>query len=243
MYQEKFYRSWSKGSGFTSFRVCINETDLLIQANSNLSEQAESSAKKYRQQIEDYIKNNPEFLSSLSPLPQSTGDYPVIIRIMLEESIRANVGPMAAVAGAIAEFTGRDLLKYSDEVIVENGGDIFLKTKKKIVIGLYSGKDSQFSKNIGLEIQPEQTPLGICTSSGSIGHSLSFGKSDAVVVLSKSTAFADALATKIGNQIKSPQDINAGIKTAQQYPQITGIVIACRDKIGFLGDIRIVRAS
>ena len=130
--------------------------------------------------------------------------------ILNEAADKVDVGPMAAVAGAIAEHVGKELLPFSREVIVENGGDIFLRIIKARSIGVYAGETSPFSGKIGLEISPEQTPLGICASSGTVGHSLSFGGSDACIVLSHSTALADAAATAIANLIGYADDIPRG---------------------------------
>ncbi|GAG89833.1 unnamed protein product, partial [marine sediment metagenome] len=111
------------------------------------------------------------FLTSLEPLFVSD-NAPRIVKSMSEAAKRVGTGPMASVAGAIAEFVGNELLAFSPEIILENGGDIFLKSSKKRLIGIYAGK-SPLTGKIGLEINGDDTPLGICTSSGTVGHSLS----------------------------------------------------------------------
>ena len=103
----------------------------------------------------------------------------------------AGVGPMAAVAGALAEQVGQRLLKSTSEVIIENGGDIFIGARQILTVGVYAG-GSPLSLKLGLRIDPAKGIRGICTSSGTVGHSLSFGKADAVCVLSDSCALADA---------------------------------------------------
>jgi ApbE superfamily uncharacterized protein (UPF0280 family) len=158
---------------------------------------------------------------------------------MAEAARAAHVGPMAAVAGAIAEAVGNDLLLYSPEVIVENGGDIYMKSLQQRHVGIYAGS-SPFTGKIALKISPEDTPLGICTSSGTVGHSLSLGVADAVIVLAPSTALADALATAIGNRIKKSEDIDTEIKKARETEGITGLVIIKDDRIGFWGTISLV---
>ena len=145
---------------------------------------------------------------------------------------------MASVAGAIAEFVGNDLLDFSPEIIVENGGDIYLKSLKKRLIGIYAG-ESPLSGKVELEIDGQDTPLGVCTSSGTVGHSLSYGKADAVVVLSKSAALADAAATAIGNLIVQPEDIQSGIDFAKRVEGLKGLLIIKDDKVGFWGEIKI----
>ena len=148
---------------------------------------------------------------------------------------------MAAVAGTFAEFVGRDLLKFSSEVIVENGGDIFLKTAKSRLVGVYAGEDSPMTGKIALKIEPFDTPLGVCTSSGTVGHSLSFGKSDAVVVLSPSTALADASATAIGNIVQTEADIEKALEYARGVAGLIGVAVIINDKMGAWGKINLIR--
>jgi ApbE superfamily uncharacterized protein (UPF0280 family) len=159
---------------------------------------------------------------------------------MCEAAQKASVGPMAAVAGAIAEMTGYELLKYSDEVIVENGGDIFIKTGTARKIGIYAG-NSPLSEKLALRILPEQTPAGVCTSSGTVGHSLSFGKADAVVIISRDTFLADAVATSTGNKVKTTDDIEYALNYASKIAGILGTVIIIGDKIGAWGDIELTK--
>ena len=127
-----------------------------------------------------------------------------LVKEMIRVSTLANVGPMAAVAGAMAEFVSKDLLKISKQVIVENGGDIYLATSRERTIGIYAGT-SPLSMKLGITISPEDSPLGVCTSSGTVGPSLSFGKADAVCILSKSAALADAAATAVGNVVRGEE--------------------------------------
>jgi ApbE superfamily uncharacterized protein (UPF0280 family) len=151
----------------------------------------------------------------------------------------AGVGPMAAVAGAIAEAVGNDLLACTPEVIVENGGDIFMKISRTRLIGVYAG-ESTFTGKIALEISPEETPLGVCTSSGTVGYSLSFGAADAVIALSRSAALADAAATAIGNRVKTIDDIDVAIEQAQAIDGLVGVVIIKGGKIGMWGNVKLV---
>lgn len=237
MYQPRTYRHWIKGDDLISFNVTVKETDLYIRASTNLKRKAHRLVLKYRDALERYIERCPTFLTSLEPLPIDK-DAPHIVRAMLEAASKAGVGPMASVAGAIAEFVGTELLAFSPEVIVENGGDIFLKSLDKRIIGIYAGK-SPLSGKIRLEIAGAETPSGICTSSGTVGHSLSYGKADAVIVLSKSTALADAAATAIGNMVKQPIDIPSGLEVAKGIEGISGVIIIAGDHTGIWGKVKI----
>ncbi len=146
---------------------------------------------------------------------------------------------MASVAGALAEEVGNDLLEHTRTVIVENGGDIFLKVSEDLTIGIYAGP-SPLSNKLALKIPATMTPLGVCTSSGTVGHSLSFGTSDAVTILAHSTPLADAAATAVGNQVKGPQDIALGLDYAQTIEGILGALIIVDNQFGAWGDIEIV---
>jgi ApbE superfamily uncharacterized protein (UPF0280 family) len=238
MYEERLYRKIFRGINLEFFNVCVYETDLSIGATKMLYDKALKSVKKYREQIETYIRINPEFLSSLNPLEAEPGAPEIVIR-MCEASRKAGVGPMAAVAGAISEMVGSELLLHSDEVIVENGGDIFIKTNQTRKVGVHAGQ-SPLSGSVALEIKPENTPLGICTSSGTVGHSLSFGKADAAVILSKDAFVADAAATAVGNLVKSADDINTAIEFASTIKGVEGVLIVFGNKLGAWGDIKLV---
>ena len=145
---------------------------------------------------------------------------------------------MAAVAGAVAEMVGERLLQSSSEVIVENGGDIFLKISKKRRIGIYAG-GSSFTGKLAIEVEPGQTPLGICTSSGSVGPSLSLGLADAAVVLAPSAALADAAATAVGNRVRSADDIGAALEFGQSIRGVIATVIIAGDRMGARGDVKL----
>jgi ApbE superfamily uncharacterized protein (UPF0280 family) len=238
---DRTYRISTTTRNYTSFTVKISETDLYILADSDLSEPAFQSALRCRVQIEEYIRIHPEFRTSLVPV---SGDNiaPEIIKDMLEASSMASVGPMAAVAGAIAEQVGKELLlKESANVIVENGGDIYLNVKNNVSIGIFAA-DSPLTGRIALNIDAKETPLGICTSSGTVGHSLSFGSADAVCIKSKSTALADAAATSVGNLIRKKSDVRKGLERAMSIPGVLGVLIITGDTLAVQGNMELRRA-
>jgi len=241
MYEPRAYRHWVKGKDLISFNIVEKETDLYIRASTNLTRKANKLVLKYRDILERYTERHPSFLTSLEPLPIDN-NAPHIVQSMLMAAGRVGIGPMASVAGAIAEFVGTELLAFSPEIIVENGGDIYLKSLRKRVIGIYAGK-SPLTGKIGLEINGEDTPLGICTSSGTVGHSLSYGKADAVIVLSKSATLADAAATAIGNLIVQPDDIPDGIEFAKGVESLKGVIIIKDDNMGLWGEVQICQMS
>ena len=237
MYEPRTYRHWIKDKDLISFNVVVKETDLYIRASANLTRKALKIVTKYRDALERYIERHPAFQTSLEPF-STEEDAPLIVKLMAEAAAKVGVGPMASVAGAIAEFVGNELIAFSPEIIVENGGDIYLKSLKTRQVGIYAGK-SPLTGKIGLEINGEDTPLGICTSSGTVGHSLSYGTADAVIVISKSAILADAAATAIGNLIKQPGDIPNGIKLAEGIEELKGVIIIEGDNMGLWGEVKI----
>ncbi len=239
MYKARTYRSWTGSGDLIFFEVIEKETDLAIYACKNLEKPARAAAFTYRRELEEYIGRDPGFYSSLEPVDVKT-PAPQIIKDMAAAGRKAGVGPMAAVAGAVAEFVGRDIGRFSDEIIVENGGDIFMRTAKKRVLGVYAGEDSPFTGKLALEVGPAEDGLGICTSSGTVSHSLSFGTSDAVIIIGKNTLLADAVATATGNMLKRPEDITKGIDFAKSIEGVTGVLAIMKDKMGSWGEVRLV---
>jgi ApbE superfamily uncharacterized protein (UPF0280 family) len=235
--KERFYRSFIEGREFLKFEVRIEETDLLIIAKRNLKEEIYNEVKKQREILKEYIKKNPEFYYSFKPVIAKSNDE--IIKLMSESSFLTKTGPMASVAGAIAEITGKKFLNFSDEIIIENGGDIFAKMGRDFIVGIYAGS-SPFSMKIGIKLKKREIPYGIATSSGTIGHSFSFGDADAVCVVSPSATLSDGSATYFGNLIKGKIDKEMIIKELNDFPFIEGIVIIRRKEIFLWGNIEIV---
>ncbi len=222
--------------------VKMAETDLHILADGPVTEQALLAVAKVRAEIEGYIRQHPLFLSSLVPLPLDTAAPPPV-REMLAAGLAAGVGPMAAVAGVIAEAVGRALLKQGlTEVIVENGGDIFVARRQPSVAAIYAG-ESRLSGKFGIQLRPEQMPCGVCCSSGTIGHSLSFGVADAAAVVAPSAALADAAATCLGNAVKSrdKKSVSQAIEAVRSIAGIIGVIVIAGEHLGAWGDIELAR--
>ncbi len=220
------------------FHVRYRETDLWIRARQSLEDQALDAVLKYRRQIEDTISGSPEFLHSLTPL----GDQPLapaIVRRMLRAARAAGVGPMAAVAGAIAQAVAEDLRAHTPALIIENGGDCFLDIQETVTVGVYPGAASPFRNRLALVFAAHRFPLAICTSSGTIGHSLSFGKADAVTVVARDGALADAAATAVGNLVKTRKDVAPALDAARSIEGIEGALVVMGDKLGVWGDLEL----
>ncbi len=237
-YVKREYRRYMKADDLIGFPVKIKESDLYIFAERDLEKEARKILEYYRNQIEKYIKEDPLFNITLEPhdVPPSA---PKIVKEMSQWARKAGVGPMAGVAGAIAEFVGRDLLKFSPQIIIENGGDIFLSSKKERIVSIFAG-ESIWSNKLGILIPPSKY-LGICTSSGTVGPSLSFGRADAVVVISNYTIFADALATAVGNMIQKPEDIELGIEYAKGFSEVHEVIVIIGENLGVWGRYEIIK--
>ena len=222
-------------------RIDLEETH--IRLKTDLEKQ---DLKKYiftlRYKLKNYIARNPDFKLALEPIKIPTNeDLDLIVRKMYESSIRADVGPMACVAGTISELSLDYLVKKDSKYsIVENGGDIALVNDEKVICGIYSN-NMVLGNNIGFEIRARKKPLGICTSSGKIGHSISFGQSDSVTVISKSPSLADGLATRIANDTygeTSEDKVARALETAENFKEFfDGALIISQDNIGTIGKI------
>lgn len=239
MYKERKYRRWVKNEDLVTFEVIEGQTDLFISASKKLENEARRSILNYRKDLEGYMRSDNRFLTSLEPV-EIRKDAPDIVIAMADAARRCGVGPMAAVAGAVSEFVGRDLLLTSNQVIIENGGDIFIKSDRPRLMGIYAGEKSPFTGKLALEIEPSEKGIGVCTSSGTVSHSLSFGKADAALIVSENTALADAAATVAGNAVKSAGDIEKAIGLVRSIDGIKGVLILIGDKMGSWGDIKLV---
>lgn len=200
-----------------------------------------------RRDLKNYILKNEDFLLSLNPI-ETDEDLPLIVRTMVESSAIADVGPMACVAGTISEMSLNYLIdndsKYS---IIENGGDIALINDDVVLCGIYSN-NQVLGNDIAFKINARRNPLGICTSSGKIGHSISFGDADSVTVISKSSSIADGLATRIANEVvgeTSEDKLSNALECSENYREFfDGVLIISQDHVGTVGKLpKIVETS
>ena len=244
----RFYREKHNKERFHFFNAVVYESNLHIGMDpGSYSIEAENTAvneiKRIRKVLESYFARFPDFLTSLEPLSPDMDDT-FEVRDMKKATFKAGVGPMASVAGLTSELVGRKLLAkyYPKEVIVENGGDIWAKTKEPLFVEIFAG-DSPLSRKLMIKIPPEKTPVGICTSSGTVGHSLSFGKADAVVISCHDTALADAFATAVCNLVKTPDDIKKAGEYMSRFKEILSAVIIIGDKVYASGSFDILPSN
>ncbi len=246
MHELRLYRNDMKKLGFKSFIISYFETDIWISVKSDeykkeMEEFAYERVKALRGILENFITTDTIFASTLVPY-KVKDNAPEIAKTMAEVAEKAAVGPMATVAGTFSHLIGEEIKsKFNiNEIILENGGDIYASSDTNIVISIFAG-DSPFSSKLKLQVDKSYLPVGICTSSGTVGHSLSFGKADAVTVICKNTALADAYATSLCNKVKKEDDILTVINSTEAIDEIIGVVIVYKDKIGIRGDISIIK--
>jgi ApbE superfamily uncharacterized protein (UPF0280 family) len=227
-----------------SFRIACLETDLWVAVdkdkyNGNVERFTAERTQYYRKIIETHITDFPEFRDSLVPVKIPANVHQIIIS-MCEAAKAAGTGPMSAVAGSMSEYICNDLLdKFRfREVIVENGGDIFMKLTEKATVSVNAGL-SPLSDKIGIIVKPEDTSLSVCCSSGTTGHSLSFGVADACVIACRSGAQADAYATAFCNKVKNITLVKSVTEMVLQKPDILSVVIIKDDIVGMGGKMEI----
>ncbi len=220
----KFTKFSYKGA---NFRICCQNTNTIIENIISL-----------RDSLETYIARHPDFEKSLVPLDIDPDELPTAVAMCAAAKI-TGVGPMAAVAGVIAQFSCEQALSSGEgirEAIVDNGGDGYFVSPEAVKIGIYAG-DNPISGRLAFLIQPDMMPLSVCSSSSRMGHSLSFGDCDLVTIFSFSGALADAAATAVCNHIKSAADIQPVINDYSDIDGISGIFAVRDDKIGIAGTV------
>ena len=236
---KRHYRRRVGSTGLATFAVRVEQTDLFIRAETDLSAMAYDLVWEGRRRVEEYARSHPDFLTGMLPLTHEDR-APSPVQEMLLAGRAAGVGPMAAVAGAMAEFVGSGLYENSPGgVIVENGGDVFIRRPQDTVVGLFAG-EAAVSMRMGLNVPAEQTPVGVCTSSGTLGHSFSRGRADAATVVGRPTALADAAATALGNRVADEADIEPALNWVMSVPGVLGAAVVIHGRVGLLGDLQVI---
>jgi uncharacterized protein len=243
MYEERFYREWSTRRPLERYELKIEESDLLILFDSRgdksaVHQTAKQALKRIRRTIKQYIQHDPRFSHTLSPI-EVDAEAPPIIQQMAAAGQVWNVGPMAAVAGVVAEYVARRVQPYVNTVLVENGGDIFAISPSPVRFALYAGEDSPFGGALTFET-PASTGVAICTSSGRIGPSLSMGRADAVAAIHPNGAMADAAATATANRIQTHADVGPVVEMEQSKHRLRSLIACMGDKLAIWGDISLI---
>ncbi len=213
------------------FRICCTARDIV-----------EAEIRRQRAILDAYIAACPAFRTTLTPIGCAPTS-PVVVKRMTQAAERVGVGPMAAVAGAMAQLAAEAALAAgAREAIVDNGGDIYVASPSPVTVALYAGQ-AAIGHRLALSLTPADLPVSVCSSSGRMGHSLSLGRCDLATVVSDDAALADAAATLAANLVRTASDIDRALETIVAIPGIRGVVIAHADRVGLAGRLpRLVRA-
>lgn len=243
-YTARAYRALAPRPDEAVFRAVVEESDLWINCGRNyfaaagdLPDRVSRKLREVRSIIKAWLRLQPEFGPSLRPVavPESA---PPLIKSMARAGERWRVGPMAAVAGAVAEEVARAFMAEAPDFLVENGGDIFMASTRERVAALLPRPEE--AAHVGIRLAAPLFPLAVCSSSSTIGHSLSFGNGELVTVVSRDAALADAAATSLCNRLKTPRDLERIVKEAEADPEVIGLFAQCGGAVGLWGEIELV---
>ncbi|MFA6681712.1 MAG: UPF0280 family protein [Sphaerochaeta sp.] len=244
MYQERAYRRGMGFSRFSSVTVAVGESDLWIGyapfsvAPDALVKESTRVLRRLRNEILNYPDSL--FLSSLVPLRKREDGVSPFLESMIRAARPSGTGPMASVAGAIAQEVGSVLKrKFSlDEIVVENGGDLYIDTLKPLSVTLFAGSN-KLSGKVSIIVDMEHCPLGVCTSSAKVGHSHSFGRADAVMVACKDAALADAYATAFCNMVREEADVERVSRLMNEKEEILSALVLLDTKLALCGQLEV----
>ncbi len=207
------------------FRICCEKFDVVT-----------AEIVRQRRILEEYISRHPDFRQSLEPLELLAG-APEVAQSMAWAAKLVGVGPMAAVAGAMAQCAGLAALEAgAREVIVDNGGDIYIHAVEPVIIGLNTGT-ADLADRLAFSLEADDTPLSICSSSGKMGHSMSLGECDLATVVAKDTALADAAATGAANLVRTVDDIDPALENISAIEGVNGVMIIKGARVGLAGKL------
>ena len=239
LYLDKdFYRvNISKKSDFV-LKIRYKYSDLYISSDKDISDIIKQKIIDFYDIIENEIKENPVFEKSLMPITTSKTNNP-LIEEMCRQSLIFNVGPMASVAGSLCHFIGQAVNKNVKYLIIENGGDVYIRSQNDVVLSVFLKSDF-YKDGLQIRIRKDLLPCGVASSSGTFGHSLSLGKSDIALVIARNAITADAAATSFGNLIKDKEDLKNAVTLIKEKEGILGLLAAKDEKLALFGQIELL---
>lgn len=245
---ERAYRA-SMGRGrLTPFEISREQTDLWLGIDPQTAGSLDPLAFERtvveaidftRVTILEYEKTHPGFIAAMTPV-SSDPSAPQLIGQLIEAGERAGIGPMGAVAGTVARYVAQRIERSygTQELIIENGGDIYVRINRPLTMAVYAGS-SPLSQKIGVIIPSGYSSLGVCTSAGTVGPSISYGKADAVMIICEDIALADAYATAFGNRVVVKEDVDAVIESIREIPEILSALVIKDDRAGVAGEFEV----
>jgi hypothetical protein len=220
---KRIYRTFTHHEAV--LRICCDQFDVVV-----------AEIVRQRRILEEYLARHPSFQSALAPIDLRSR-APEVARRMAWAARRAGVGPMAAVAGAMAQIAAEAALSAgAEEAIVDNGGDIYLKATEPVLVALGTGT-ARLADRLAFAVEPDETPLSICSSSGKMGHSMSFGLCDLATIVAKDAALADAAATQAGNLVKTVEDVDTALQQIMRIEGVDGVMLVKDDRVGLAGHL------
>lgn len=227
----------SPGTGETAFQVVVEESDLFIVGRADFRTEVADVLGTLRAGLKNYILFHPEFRTALSPVDVPE-DAPAMVRSMARAARICNVGPMAAVAGAVAQAVADHFQPLSPDFLVENGGDLYIhSTRERLAALLAQPVDGA---RLALRLSPGDFPVALCGSSARIGPSVSFGAADLVTVKARDGALADAAATTLGNLAQSARHLPLVVARAQELEGVLGVFAQVEGAMAVWGDMELV---
>lgn len=238
------YRFRINSPDLTAVTIREGESNLYILSDRPDRATARKVLQAGRAGISSYLTRHPSSGRSLLPLLEEE-EAPVLVQKMARAARSCGVGPMAAVAGVLADAVGEALSAAAETVIVENGGDIYLVSGRSRIISLYAGEGNKFTGRLGIKIAGSSSSRGIAASSRRIGPSLNWGRSDLTVVLAETCALADAAATALSNRIHCREKPvwEEAIAWIREINGVTGGLIIMGDQLQAWGEIELVSLS
>lgn len=242
-YKDRTYRQ-QFSSSLKSFSVRYKETDLWIGTDigsysCSMQQYALDIVRQMRTEMDAYLETDRQYMTSLVPYQPMAG-APLIFQCMSQASARTGIGPMSAVAGAFDKLVADAMCGHfgCSDIVVENGGDIYAKVSHDLDISVFAGQ-SPLSERVGIHIPASAFPLGICTSSGTVGPSLSFGKADAMMVVCRDVLLADSYATAMANRIQTVSDLQPVIDMCSENSDILGALAVKDDRMAICGEFEL----
>ncbi|WP_455367690.1 UPF0280 family protein [[Eubacterium] cellulosolvens] len=219
-------------------KLSIEETQgIIISDNTHAIQESRECIKKTRIELKKYIQNHPTFYYSLSPV-ETPKNSPPIIKKMANAAFKADVGPMAAVAGALIDIAFEQMKKAgAATAVIENGGEVIAESIQPLYAGIYAGP-SPLSGKLALKLT--QFPIGVATSSASVSKALTFGLADAATILAENAALADAAATAVCNAVQGNdcrKSVKKGLSVTGKIKGLIGAIVIRGNYIGSIGDI------
>ena len=238
-WQREYRRHCASRTGEVAFQVVVEETDLHVLAQRDMASAMLHTVGRLRADIKGWIALHPEFRTSLVPV-ETPPHAPEVVRRMAAGAALVGVGPFAAVAGVVAQMTAEAHVRDSEDLIVENGGDIFMYSRGERIVGLLA--DPEGGPALGVRVAAADFPLSLCASSATIGHSLSLGQGELAVVRARDAALADAAATALGNRLRKGGDVEKALAWVESQSRVgvEGAFVQCGGRLGIWGKMELV---